>query len=88
MEQMQKLKQGDFVKIDKLSPASYYLYKDLKRKSALLECPCHFRTSQLEVVEHYGNDALICRVGDRITALYGRDCTLLKAPLNLIDEQS
>lgn len=78
MTPKRKLKPGDFVKIDKLSPASYYLYKDLKRKSPLLECPCHFRAAQLEVVEHYDNDALICRAGDRITVLYGRDCELLK----------
>lgn len=79
MKPEKKLKQGDFVKIGKLSPASYYLYKDLKRKSSLLECPCHFRSSQLEVVEHYGNDVVICRAGDRITVLYGRDCVLLGA---------
>lgn len=78
-----KISEGDSVRIELLSPASYALYKDYRRQIDSLVCPCKLKGQTLSVSAYYDNDVMLCYCDLGITVLYGKDVVLVEDALNV-----
>lgn len=72
-----ELKEGDKVRLTKISKASFFIYKDYKNSSPQITCPCELKKVVLTVVQQFKNKAVLLRFNDLITIAYSTDLKII-----------